>query len=420
MQQLPTTQEARDVILARIESELGKQVPFLPKSPIRVIATALAGSVALVYKYVAWVLLQQFVRTAEFNTVNVNGVSTSPLIEWGILIGVGPPKPAKNAVLTIKVNVNTAAQTGFIPKGEQLVAVQNNFTYQLLDVIDLTQVGEQVVTVRSVQDPNGDWGAGAESTLEIGSALNFVNRLSSNLDNQAIVDSVIDIGIDQESEINYRDRVLEKFQVQPQGGATIDYRLWSREVPGVLQAYPYTDTFKVVSPPATENLTYGASVEIFIQSTADIDPFGIAPQQLIDDVFEYLNNTNIEKTPIGTFTNIKSIERITFDFEIYNLVVSDPVTTKAQINETIAAYLSRIRPFIFGVDRVRNDAIDVTAVLTAVYQVVAQDPSYSDPNNLPFAVIVKRNGFVIPNKFIPGRGQLPKIGSITYIDGPPP
>ena len=419
MQQLPTTEETRDVIIARIESELGKRVPFLPKSPIRVIATAVAGIQALVYKFVAWVLLQQFVRSCDFDPASVNGATVSPLIEWGILIGVGPPKPAKNAELAINVTVKSVG-TGFIPKGEQLIANQNGFTYSLLQPIDLTTVGIQTVTVRSVQDPEGNFGAGSESTLDVGSTLNFVNRLSSSLENQAVVDSIIELGIDSETEANYRDRVLERFQVQPQGGATIDYRLWSREVPGVLQAYPYNGRFQVLNPPDTDALTYGASVEIFIQSTADIDPLGIAPQQLIDDVFEYLNNTNIEKTPVGTFTNVKSIERIAFDFEIYNLVVSDPITTKAQINETIEAYLSRIRPFIFGVDRVRNDAIDVTAVLTAIYQVVATDPSYSDPNNLPFGLIIRRNGFPIASKFIPGKGQLPKVGTITYIDGPIP
>ena len=84
--QTPTTQELSSSIVGAIEAQIGQTVPFLPKSFIRVLAKVLAATFITLYKYIGFIGLQLFVRTASGSPTVINGKTITPLIEWGRLI----------------------------------------------------------------------------------------------------------------------------------------------------------------------------------------------------------------------------------------------------------------------------------------------------------------------------------------------
>ena len=99
--QTPTTQELSAAIVGQIEAQIGQTVPLLPKAFIRVLAKVLAAVFITLYKYIGFIGLQLFVRTASGAATVINGKTITPLIEWGRLIGIGDPLKATAAELTI-------------------------------------------------------------------------------------------------------------------------------------------------------------------------------------------------------------------------------------------------------------------------------------------------------------------------------
>ena len=70
---IPTIATIRDQIIADIESKIGQTVPVLPKAFFRVLATALAGVLALLYRFGAWIYRQIFVATADAEALALRG-----------------------------------------------------------------------------------------------------------------------------------------------------------------------------------------------------------------------------------------------------------------------------------------------------------------------------------------------------------
>src|SRR4030042_357699 len=62
---IPTVAQIRQQIIADIEGRIGPTRPVLPKAFLRVLATALAGALALLYRVAAWVYRQIFPQTAD-------------------------------------------------------------------------------------------------------------------------------------------------------------------------------------------------------------------------------------------------------------------------------------------------------------------------------------------------------------------
>ncbi|MCG8480457.1 MAG: baseplate J/gp47 family protein, partial [Spirochaetales bacterium] len=73
MTRIPTIQEIRDQILADIEAASGASAPLLPRSTWRIVATALAGALALVYRFGGWVRRQIFIATCDAAALSERG-----------------------------------------------------------------------------------------------------------------------------------------------------------------------------------------------------------------------------------------------------------------------------------------------------------------------------------------------------------
>jgi len=352
-----------------MQSAINQKIPLLPKSFLRVLAKSLAAIFTILYKYGSFQFLQIFVSSATIKDTEILGTSVSPLKEWGILFGVGLPKLASAAELTIEIDIT--AQSGQIKLGTQFLGTSNGVLYLASQSIPLDASTIRIPVVAS-SDASGSTGSGVIGNLQVGASLTFVNPIA-NANRIASVYSVDEVGVEAESEAAYRQRVVDRFQKRPQGGAYADYEVWAESTPGVLNAYPYTGAL-----PGT--------VDVYIEAADTTD--GIPSTELLEQaaaLIELDEDGRATRRPVGALVTTRPITRATFDVEVFGLVVDNPGAVQANITEAIQSYFLSREPFIVGVSVApRNDRITSSAVAGIVDDIV------SSVNGIFSTVTVKR------------------------------
>ena len=114
---------------------------------------------------------------------------------------------------------------------------------------------ELTVNARAVSDQSNSGGRGSIGNLDAGSIISFANPLGS-VQRDAVVVSQVVTGANGETWDAYRQRVLDRFQKRPQGGAAADYELWGEEPPGIIAVYPYRSDCP-------------GQVDVYVEATAD-------------------------------------------------------------------------------------------------------------------------------------------------------
>ncbi len=393
----PTTAEINAAIIAQLQAELNQTIPLLPKSFLRVLAKVLAGVFIIVYKYSGFIFLQMFVRTATINTTEINGRDLSPLTEWGRLIGVGDPAPATQAELQVTVTV--LDQGGTLPSGTQLVGGVNGITYLTIGALALD---DDTVTalIRASSDQAGGNGAGVIGNLDVGALVTFINPLP-NVERETTVLNEIVTGADGEATEVYRQRILDRFQKRPQGGAYADYELWAVEPAGILNAYPYTSD----CPGQVD-----VYIEATVASSGSPDGFPTAAQ-LIE-----ANNSIIfdlagvpSRRPANALSNTFSISRVGFDVIINGMVVNNPVQIQADLTTAITEYFLDREPFIPGLSiEPRKDRITNSAVVGIVEDIV------NGANGIFSSAIIEKDAAPI-TLFALGVGEKAKVLTVTFV-----
>lgn len=393
----PTTKEISDNIIAQLEASLSQTVPLLPKAFLRVLARALAGVFVLLYKYGGFMFLQTFVRTATISDTTVNGRIVSPLKEWGRLIGVGDPAAATNAELLIDITVEN--QTGFLPSNTQLLNSDNGVTYITIGSVALTAATVQA-TIRAVSDQSGGGGRGAIGNLDAGATVSFANPLANVSRNASVVSQVVTAS-DGETTDAYRQRVIDRFQKRPHGGAYSDYELWGEEPAGIINVYPYTG-----SPGEVD-----VYVEATVSSSGSAD--GIPTTAQLQEVYEaiQLDSSGIaSRRPANAFVNVYSITRTAFDVGVVGLTVDDEAQTQADITAAVEDYFRNAAPYIAGLSvPPRLDIISRAAVGGIVSDVVSAAGGYFS------SVIVRDSGGTAVELYALGEGEKAKASTVTFL-----
>lgn len=389
----PTTKEISDNIIAQLEASLNQSIPLLPKSFLRVLSKALAAVFILLYKYAGFTFLQMFVQTATIAETEINGVIVSPLLAWGRLIGVGDPAPATHAELLINITVEN--QVGSLPSGSQLVNATNGVTYITIGSVLLNAATVQA-TIRAASDQAGGGGAGTIGNLEPGAIVSFANPLP-NVARDAVVDSQTVTGADGESEAAYRQRIIDRFQKRPQGGALADYELWAEEPAGVLNAYPYTSDCP-------------GQVDVYIESATEPDgiPTTAQLEEALDSI-ELDENGLASRRPANALANTFSIARVGFEVTIAGLVVDNEVEVEADITAAIEEYFLSRAPFIIGLTVLpRQDRITRSGVEGTVDDIVSAAGGI-------FSAATITQATVQVDLYALGVGEKAKAELVTYI-----
>lgn len=393
----PTTKEISDNIIAQLEASLNQSIPLLPKAFLRVLARALAGVFVLLYKYGGFMFLQIFVRTATISETTVNGRILSPLIEWGRLIGVGDLAPATNAELLIDITVET--QSGSLPSGSQLVNSDNGVTYITIGSVLLNAATVQA-TIRAVSDQAGGGGAGAIGNLSPGATVSFANPLA-NVSRNALVVSQTVTGADGEATEAYRQRIIDRFQKRPQGGAYADYEQWGEEPAGILNVYPYTSDCP-------------GQVDVYVEATeaSSGSPDGIptaAQLQEVLDSIELDQSGLATRRPANALVNAFPITRTGFDVRVTTLQVNDLATVQQEIETALVEYFKGQEPYIIGLSvPPRRDRITRTAVGGVVEDIVTAN------GGIFGGVILTLNTTGI-EIYTLGIGEKAKLNSVTFV-----
>lgn len=358
----PTVAAISAQILAQLESALSTVIPLLPKAFLRVLSNTLGAIFVLEWKYGGFIFQQIFVKTATIKEVSINGVLVSPLKEWGRLISVGDPDPAVQAELDILITVTS--QIGQLDAGTQLINVDNGVTYLLVAAVPLdapTKTGQ----IRAAADQGGGNGAGTIGDLEVNDIVSFANPIA-NVFRDAVVTVVTTAGEDAEDTEIYRQRIIDRFQKRPQGGALIDYEVWGLDAEGVLRIYPYTGN-------------QPGRVDVFVESSTEVDGIPTAGQlqAVFDAIFSdpALAPTLLaNRRPGNAFVNVFPITRRDFDVQVSGITgidAAEQATVTADIEAALVSFFAAREPFISGVTTVpRTETITKASVTSTVDDIV--------------------------------------------------
>ena len=373
--QTPTINEIAANIISDIEAEYNQTIPLLQKAVFRIWAFISAAVFIILYKFGTDAFNQRFVQTANSTFLSLLGEQ----------VGV-TRTPAQQWVGTVDATVTQTG--GVIQAGTQLVNNNTGVVYSVTisEAIDSTPT--ETLQVSSLT-------GGDASNLIIGDTLDFVNP-QPGLEQTVTVASVTTEGSDQEPIEQYRQRVLDRYQKQPQGGALADYELWAEETTNVINAYPYA----AITP---------GEVEVFIEVDNQTDGIPTSGQ-----LASALENINFDSTtgratrrPVTAEVETFAITRTTFTVEVNNLNPDTP-DIRTQIDTAVSDLFLTKEPFIQGLSVNRNDTISDAETTSVVQTVAAANGSVISD------VIVKEGGIPFDIRTM-GRGEKAKVTTpLTY------
>lgn len=393
--QQKTTKEIYDLIIAQMKSEFGKDISILPKSFISILATVLAGVFMILYKSCNWIFLQIFVSTASYEEVSILGKTISPLSEWGRLIGVGDPTPATQSIVSARVKV--VQKNNSIFSGTQFISNLNGLTYITTESYTFTK-DEETIFLTCAE-------AGAKGNLSEDDILNIVNPLGFIEDSVEVI-SLIQVGIDKESESSYRKKIKERFQLQPEGGALSDYRTWANETAGVINSYIYTGdpgnvlVYVLADPAIYPDRVPDRALLKKVGQNIDIDPAtGLATRRPVTAI--------IDPDADESYKNIRAVKVVEFDVEILKLEVSSEAEVIKLIKEAIEDYFLEREPYLKGLSLPpAKNIINETNIIAIVDDIV-------ENYNGNFVGVKNILNDVVTTKYSLKEGEVAKLKSLT-------
>jgi uncharacterized phage protein gp47/JayE len=264
--------------------------------------------------------------------------------------------------------------------------------------------------------------AGVVGNLQIGDTLSIGTQIAGaeSVATVAIITgettAILNTGTEEETDDAFRIRILDEIRAVCGGGNAADYRKWSQEVAGVTRAYPIAgkplSLYLESSPPDRT---------VYIEADTTIDPDGIAPQSLLDEVREAITTnvvTGNANQPLGLTDDTLYVETITrteFFVQITTISVPSDLVSKAkdEIEDALTAYFFALRFFVDGLDSLldRNDKITDLTVSGVVQDVLSANGGTA--NSVAFSNV---SGGSIPEYQL-SPGELAKLasGGITYV-----
>lgn len=210
-------------LLSRTEAELAARLglgPLLPRSVLQALARLVAGQSHLLHAHVGYAVDQVFPDTADAD----NLVRIASL--YGIL--------RKAALRSFGPVVFTGTEGTNIPQGTLIRRVdETEFTVALAG--DITGGSATLIVRASIAAVAGD--TVATTILTLASPI-------AGIDTNATVDAGgIVNGSDAETDELLLERILQRLQTPPQGGAQADYVKWALEIAEVTRAFALPQHF---------------------------------------------------------------------------------------------------------------------------------------------------------------------------------
>ncbi len=390
--------EVEALLINSFEHEFNKKLCLLPKSFIRVFCRVLAGVFIILYKQIGWFFLQLFPETADWQEVTILGQRIRPLVKLGALFGIGEPLAGVQWQGVIEVDV---LKTGSVLySGTQLKSSVTGKLYVTSETKTLLLNKERVKVV-CVE-------IGTAGNLEVNDVLNFVNPYWF-IKSEAVVLEVERTGLDEELEASYRERLINRFRLQPQGGALADYRIWAADVPGVLRVYPYNDK----EQPGGVLLYVSGIPSVFNDRIPDkgllkkvgeactYDPeTGKAIRKPLTAMLDPKND--------GSYENIKPISVVEIEVAVTGVTNIEPADFAELIKPSLKNYFLDRDLYIRGLsdDNNRANVISKNHVITVINQIAVTAKAV-------FEEVVLKKENVVFSSYVLDNGKLAKLGAFS-------
>ena len=321
---IPTVSALRDSIISDIEGKLGVTVPLLPKAALRVLATALAGVLALLYRLARWAYVQIFPQTADADALALNGS------RYGIT-----RVPAVKA----KLNATATGTDGTsIPAGA-LWVTSAGVVYAQEETVVIS-AGTATITIEALI-------AGDAGNLAPGFTVSAASPIAG-MNGTATIASTVTAGEDAEADEDLRTRVMERMSGQPQGGAAPDYVIWAREVAGIVKAFAFRTAVGYVTVYPLQAVTGAARI-----------PSGAK----ITEVEDYCGAS--VRRPLCANVLTAAMTELTANVTITGLSPSD-AATKAAITASLTAYFYAAYPRQYPDESSPTDILSVAEIWAIV------------------------------------------------------
>ena len=389
---IPTLNQLYTDILSQLESELGITIPLFGRNFLRALAAVQAAKLKLIYLMIGDVQKNIFVDTADPESIG------GTLERFGRVKLGRSPFTAKAGTYTVSV----VGLAGAVIKASTTFKSDDNSAspsklYQLDNDYTLTGTGD-TIDVRALE-------AGLDSQLSLSDTLTATAPIA-NVESSVTVTAEVIAPLAAETIEDYRAKAIEAYQLEPQGGAATDYRLWSADAQGVAKVYPYVKQ------------GFAGEIELFVEATqADsIDGKGTPSVAILNDVesvVEFDPDTTKPlnergRRPVGVFNidfNPVTIKEI--DVEITGYQNLTP-TIQASIDNAVEAFIKTVRPFVDAADVLANKN-DILSVNNLTYIILQ-----AEPQSIFTSIDLKVSGVSVPT-FTFDNGDIPNFNPLTYV-----
>lgn len=240
----PTLSEIYARIVADMESRLTDNVTILRRALLRVLAAVFAGAVHILYGYLTFIADQLFPDTALRDWLERHGFI------WGV--------DRKAASFAIGTFTFSGVATTPVPAGTRVARDSDGIEYAT-DTLDTVGGGGTVDIAATAVEP----GVGGNMTDPTDCALvEPIVGISG-----VVLSGDFAGGADEETDEDYRARILFRIQEPPAGGTAADFKRWAEEVSGVDKAW----TFPITPSAGAVTVAYlgtaaEATVEAYIEA----------------------------------------------------------------------------------------------------------------------------------------------------------
>lgn len=392
MRPTPTLTELYNDVLSDIQTQYGLNIPTFGKNFLRVMAAVQAAKLKLFYLAIASVQKNIFVDTADPESIG------GTLERFGRVKLNRNPFPATAGEYTVEVTGTIGA---VIPALTTFKSDDDSLSPGKLFILDaeytLTATTD-TITLRALE-------TGVDSKLEVGDTLTATAPIAL-VNKSAEVTVEVEEPQAAETVADYRQKAIDAYRLEPQGGAATDYRLWAFDAQGVRQAYPYAKT--------------GAANEINLYVEATIadstDGKGTPSAGLLEDVEEVVEFdpdttrplSERGRRPLGVFevhflpVTIREVDITVASFTGITAAI------ETELTEALEAEIDTIRPFVSACDILaeKNDILDTNKIIAVILA--------TRPGSIFGAVTLTVAGSPYSSyQFI--NGDIPHLNSVTFV-----
>lgn len=392
MTTIPTIKKLYTGIISDLETKYGVTISIFGKVFLRAMAGVQAGKLFLFYLAVGKLQKNIFVDTADSETIG------------GTLERFGRVKINRNPFPAIAANYNVRLSGtigAIIPASSTFKSDDNSLNPSMLFILDnaFTLItGSDIITLRALT-------SGTISALNNGDTLSSTSPIAL-VNSSVVVTGTAQQPVDAETIEQYRQQVINSYQLSPQGGAAVDYRLWSQDAAGVANVYPYA---------AAGNKN---EVNLYVESniTSSTDGKGTPSAAMllaVQNVIEFNPNVGLPtlergRRPLGVWqVNYYPVSIITVTITV-NGYVGITTAIQSALTSAIIAAVNAIRPFVSAADVLanKNDILDVNKIIGAIIN--------AQPGSIFTGITIKING-TTSSSYIFILGNIPFINPLTGV-----